>query len=337
MVARSAPGALSPGIATGLGGLPHTDPDDAARLVLRCTPALPSAPRLPVRTPLEGSVAAWAGALPEVVVAPDGSIHLDEAAPPAPPRTRFDRRTHGGLLAFLDRAASLAEPPRRLKVEVCGPLTLGLALETVGMATGVAFQRAGQAVRAWIGAVEELAAARLPGAAVLTVLDEPALVAWRSGRGSIEREAAVDLLSGALAVARGTVGVRVPGAGDRRLALEAGPKVVAVEVRSDLVDDAVALSRHLDAEGWVAWGAVPTDRPIGEAAEPFWRRLVGVWCELTRRGCDPVRLRTQALVTPARGLAGHGTNQVERILGLARDVADRVQDQAVAARLSIGA
>ena len=97
--------------------------------------------------------------------------------------------------------------------------------------------------------------------------------------------------------------MHVCGAGNRRLALEAGPQVLGVEVGDDLVDDADVLARHLDADGWIASGAVPTDRPVGESVEPLWRALVGVWCELTRRGCDPVRLRTQSVVTPACGLA----------------------------------
>jgi hypothetical protein len=82
---------------------------------------------------------------------------------------------------------------------------------------------------------------------------------------------------------------------------------------------------------------VPTDRPVGESADPHWRHLAEVWCELTRRGCDPVRLRTRGMITPACGLAGYGASQAERVLGIARDLAVRVHDQAVAARLMLGA
>ena len=55
------------------------------------------------------------------------------------------------------------------------------------------------------------------------------------------------------------------------------------------------------------------------------------------RGCDPVLLRTQSVVTPACGLALHGATQAERVLRLARELADRVRDQAIAARLTLGA
>ena len=50
-----------------------------------------------------------------------------------------------------------------------------------------------------------------------------------------------------------------------------------------------------------------------------------------------VQLRAQAIITPACGLAGHGISQAARSLGLASELANRVSDQAVAARLSMGA
>jgi len=43
------------------------------------------------------------------------------------------------------------------------------------------------------------------------------------------------------------------------------------------------------------------------------------------------------VITPACGLAGYGASQAERVLGIARELAARVHDQAVAARLTLGA
>jgi hypothetical protein len=327
---------LVPAVATAIGSLPHTDPRAAARLVLEAHPRFPAAPQLPVRTPLESIVAQWARALPEVTVERDGSITVGGVTN-VPPVARFDADAHGGLLAFLDEAAADGRRPPRVKVQVAGPLTLGVALLHGGLPASHAFRRAGEAARAWATATEDLVAERLPGSSLVLFFDEPALVAWHGGDAPLEHEAAIDVLSGALAAPACPTGVHVCGVGDRRLALEAGPEVLGVEVGSDLVDDADVLARHLDADGWIAWGAVPTDRPVGESVEPLWRGLVAMWCELTRRGCDPVRLRTQSIVTPACGLAGHGPTQAERTLRLARELADRVHDQAIAARLTLGA
>ncbi|MEJ5256356.1 MAG: hypothetical protein WHS89_13505, partial [Acidimicrobiales bacterium] len=89
--------------------------------------------------------------------------------------------------------------------------------------------------------------------------------------------------------------------------------------------------------GWVAWGAVPTDRPVGETVERLWRQLSILWCDLVGGGCDPVLLRTQALITPACGLARHGITQAEQVMGLSTRLAQRLHDQAIGVRLSVGA
>jgi hypothetical protein len=328
---------LVPALATGIGSLPHTDARAAAELVLEFHPRFPAAPQLPARSPHEGIVAQWVRALPEVDVAPDGTITVDLDRTSASPCAEFDDTAHGGLLTFLDLAAELEPPPPRVKVQIAGPLTLGLALHRAGVPAPIAFRRGAEAARAWAVAADELVAAKLPASTLLLFFDEPALVEWKLGRPPLDYEAAVDVLSGALAAPRCLTGVHVCGSGNRRLALEAGPLVLGVEVREDLVEDADMLSRHLDAGGWIAWGAVPTDRPVGESSDPLWRALASVWCELTRRGCDPVLLRTQSIVTPACGLAFHGTSQAERVLRLARELAGRVHDQAIAARLTLGA
>ena len=101
--------------------------------------------------------------------------------------------------------------------------------------------------------------------------------------------------------------------------------------------DPDVLASFLESGGWVAWGAVPTSGPVGDEPDPCWRRLVGLWCELMRAGCDAGLLRRQALVTPACGLAEHGVTQAARVLRLTTQIAERVQDQAIASRLSVGA
>ena len=94
--------ALASGLATGIGSLPHLDAREAAELTLRLHPTLPAAPELPERDRREGLVAQWAGALPEVTVASDGTLSIDRARIAEPIAPVFAPATHAGLLAFLD-------------------------------------------------------------------------------------------------------------------------------------------------------------------------------------------------------------------------------------------
>jgi hypothetical protein len=336
MPPRLSPPVFLPGIATGIGSLPHTDARAAAELVLRCLPELPAVPQLPARDPREGQAAQWLAALPEVEVDAAGTLTVLGDSDAAPECT-LDPEAHAGVFAFLDAASEQAVRPARVKAQVTGPLTAATALAGAGMAPERAFRRGAALARAWAVALDAQFAAALPESALVLFFDEPALAAWTCGRGLVDRDSAVDILSGALAAPDCLTGVQVARGGDLSLALEAGPQVVGVDVDDDLVADTVPIARFLDGEGWIAWGAVHADRPIGESADPHWRHLARVWCELTRRGCDPVPLRTRGMITPACGLAGYGASQAERLLGLARELAARVHDQAVAARLMLGA
>jgi hypothetical protein len=332
-----------PGMATAIGSLPHRDAGAAAALVLRCLPELPAAPQLPIRTPLEGFVAQWARAIDGVDIEADGAITLarplDARADIVPV---FDSLAHGGLLAFLDAAEALPAPLRRVKVQTAGPLTLGVALVEAGLGVDAAFALGARTARAWARALEQLISERLPGAALVLCFDEPALVCLGSGTEPlvcdlVDREHATDVLSTALAAPECLTAVHVCGRGDVRLALDAGPRLVHFDSGALDLDNAVTLTRFLEGGGWVIWGAIPTDRPVGEHAAPIWKSLLDVWCELTRRGCDPSRLRSQALVAPACGLAGHGVSQAERTMLLAREIGGRVHDHGAATKLAIGA
>src|SRR5438093_11951565 len=152
---------LIPGLATGIGSLPHSDAHDAAEAVLRCLPELPAAPQLPARDPREGILAQWLGALPEVAIGEDGSITLLGASDDAP-QCVFDDAFHAGLLAFIAAASAVPEPLARVKVQVTGPLTLGVGLVAAGMPTRRAFRRAAEVSRAWSVCLEDLVRARLP-------------------------------------------------------------------------------------------------------------------------------------------------------------------------------
>jgi len=48
-------------------------------------------------------------------------------------------------------------------------------------------------------------------------------------------------------------------------------------------------------------------------------------------------LRTQAMVTPACGLYRHGVPQAEQVLTFTNRLAERLHDQAIGVRLSVGA
>jgi hypothetical protein len=119
--------------------------------------------------------------------------------------------------------------------------------------------------------------------------------------------------------------------------LDTGPQLLSLPVRDDIVRVAGYLSHFLEQGGWVAWGVIPTDRPVGTSVDRYWRHLAALWCGLVEAGCDAALLRRQALLTPACGLGLHDVAAAERVAALLDEIAERVAGQAVATRLSLGA
>ena len=331
---------LRPGGVTSIGSLPHRDADAASEFVLKHSPALPAAPQLPRRSALEGMVAQAARGIPGVTVDREGRVSVDVAAldPEAPITPMFDGAGHGGLLAFLSHAAGRTDP---VKIQMTGPITLGCALVGAGADADVAFPIAAMAVRAQGAALLELVRHRLPDAPLVAFLDEPGLVdVGEDRRIPLTPDATIDLLSTGLAALEGVAvtGVHCCGPTDLRLVSAAGPDIIAIPAEDEIVLPAAnLLTTHLERGGWIAWGAIPTSKPLGTDADRLWRKLSLVWCDLVQAGADPVLIRAQALVTPACGLAGHGVTQAARALRMTKTLSDRVADQAAATRLSVGA
>lgn len=337
-VAAPPPVPVGIGTPTAVGSLPHTDRDEAVAFVLATLPELPAVPSLPALDPREGMVAQAAWGLAGVEVGPDGALLVDPAAldPEVP---LGDPGLQGAPFAtwraFLAAVAGRTDP---LKVQLTGPVTLARALHGAGVAPELAVRVAGPAVRARSRALHDAVRAVAPEAPLVAVLDEPGLVGGFPS-GLADPETLIDLVSSALALweTRAVTGIHCCGETDWKALLQTGPRILSAPVGAAFAPGVGALAAFLERDGWVAWGAVPTDRPLGDSASHWWRQLSAQWCELVRAGCDPVRIRCQALVTPACGLALHQRPQAERVLELSRAVGDRIHDQLAGVRLSVGA
>jgi hypothetical protein len=330
---------LALGLASSIGSLPHHDPAAAVDLVLRTQSRLPAAPSLPRRSPAEGMIAQAAWGVPGVTVDGAGDLVVDPSAvdpeaPVADPDLAGEPWV--GLRTFLDAVATRTGP---VKLQLTGPITFGLALHRAGLDVETAFAVAASAVRQRAEGTVALAAKRAPAAPLVVFVDEPGLAGCTAPGFPLALDDTIDLVSGALATLEpwAVTGVHCCGPTDWKALLQAGPEILSLPVDIDVDAAGGALGAFIERGGWLAWGAVPTDRPLGTGVDRLWRALSLRWCELVQAGCDPVLLRTQAMVTPACGLALHGPSQAERVLALTTELANRLHDQAVGVRLTAGA
>jgi methionine synthase II (cobalamin-independent) len=328
---------LPSGIATGIGSLPHRDAGAAAAFALS-TMALPAIPTLPKRSPAEGMIQQALVGLAGITVGQYGSIAFDaqQVDPLAPIVTDINHDAFGGWRAFLAAAAGHTQ---LVKWQFVGPVTLGLALTRAGLQSDVAFEVAVRAVRCRVRQLVDHVAAALPGCRQVVFIDEPTLDELMLARFPIPPDAAVDLVSAALAAVEPVAvsGLHVCATADIASLVAMGPDVLSVPVDQRLLESAGYLARFLDDGGTVAWGAVPTEGPIATSSDRPWRRLSDLWCDLVKCGADPARLRQQSMVTPECGLGTHTPAVAERVHRLVTEISQRVRDQAAATRFSLGA
>ena len=327
------------GAPSSVGSLPHTDRKAAIDFVLRHTPELPAAPTCPAIEPLEQMIPQAAWGIPGVDIADDGTVSIPDPALVVVGELGdrdLEGRPFTSWRLFLDRAAGRVDP---IKLQLTGPLTLGLMLIQAGLAPAQAYAVAGRAVSLRAQDLLDLADRRAPGVPRLLVFDEPGLVGGLRPQLHLGADGVIDLLSGALASVEGRArtGVHCCGPTDWRLVLQAGPDLLSIPVGADVTGSAGAIGSFLERGGWVAWGAVATDGPLGAQPSRSWRQLSMQWCELVQNGCDPVLLRRQALVTPVCGLAMHDEGQAGHVFALTRQLAEKIHDQVMGIRLSVGA
>ena len=319
------------GVATGIGSLPHLDPARAVALVLAHQPELPAAPSLPRRSPHESMLGQGAWGAAGMTAGPDGTVFvdLDRLDPDAPlGDPSFDGDAFVTLRAFL---AAVADRTRTVKLQLTGPITLGLALHNAGAPADLAFRAAASAVEQRAALLRDI----VRGPAVV-FLDEPGLTGAPHPGFPISLGRAVDLLARSVAVVAGwaVAGIHCCGRADWRAVLGAGPRVLSLTVDAIGDEDREAIAAFVTAGGWIAWGAVPTDRPVGSGLDRLCRGIIEQGIGLVRAGCDPRQLAHQALITPACGLAGHGESQAEHLLELTAELAAGLRSRKLSSLVS---
>ncbi len=307
----AADSAFGNGATTNLGGLPHRDAAAASAFAIGEFD-IPAAPVLPNIAAVETDALSGTGLM----------------------HAGFD-----GLHAMLTlgRLVSLDGSP--ISWRLPGPLSVGAGLVTDGVGPTEAFDRSIEIVCAKLQEVHAEVERVMPNSAQLVMLDEPALAGLMADDFPIAPDHAVDLISTAMASlpSQAVAGVHCAHPCDLATMLAAGPGVVSVPLSSDLPEWAGYLGRFLGEGGVIAWAALPTHGPLSPNVERYWRYLSDVWCDLVARGCDPVALRRQSLITPGSCLDRYSASVARHLARMAGQVGNRVRDQATAARFALGA
>jgi len=329
---------LPPFLPTGVGSLPHTDPDKAVRLVLSGFRDIPYWPQLPRRTFLENMYVQVASGLPGAAIAGE-KLYVDGGEGVLPEAEAFYERflseDPASFAIPAERAAALhrflAEakgPYPAVKGQVTGPVSFGLMI-TDRRKKPVFYDPVGRDILVKhllrVAQWQVAALSRLSPNVVL-VLDEPYLASVGSAILSLGKEEVIgcldeifDGLPGALC------GVHCCANTDWGLVLSSRVEFLsfdAYEYADSLLLYPGEVKAFLRRGGKLAFGIVPTSAEgiRRETPETLAVRMESILTKFESRGISREDTVRAAFLTPACGLGTLSEEEAERAVRLAGEL-----------------
>lgn len=344
------------GLATGIGSLPHKDPELALGLVGAYLKDMPHWPQLPLLGPQEGFVLQFLYPLLETgLLEQDGEkvrfatgaadwpdrlaafyafyLAAEEGDREALERFAIPREAASGFYAFLERVP--AGPGAFVKGQVVGPLTAAFQLTDAGGRPAYYDEQLRDLVVKNLALQGRWQAEALGGSGgqAVVFIDEPGVSIYgQSTFITVTREMIVEDLEAVVTGIRAAgakTGIHSCAAVDWSILMDTGTEVLSLDAYGyfdSLLPYRAELGAFLARGGVVAWGIVPTsDQAAAETVAGLTARLEECWRTLSGRGISVDQLRRQSLVTPSCGAGTLTVELAETIYRLTAGVSEAVR------------
>jgi methionine synthase II (cobalamin-independent) len=326
---------------TVIGSMPHTDAQEACRLLLRYLPAIPAWPQLPQRSFKENMYVQFSEGFPGIVIEQehifvDSSQDLAQALEQLYTAYVEKDTTHyaispdyaAGLHTLL---ASKVEPLLAVKGQITGPISWGLSI-TDGSRYIVYDDTLAEAMARHLrlkASWQEKALSQISPTTIIFV-DEPYLTSLGTPFVSLPSERVVALLEETLGGISGLKGLHCCGSADWSLLLS-----LPIDILSfDAYNYTTALSLYpaevksfLERGGTIAWGIIPNDEEAlaKETLASLSDRLEEAMAPFTREGLRIRQLVSQGLLTPSCGLASLSLEAAEQALEFLAQLSNKLR------------
>ncbi len=318
---------------TAIGSMPHIDPQEACRLVLKYMPDIPPWPQLPQRCFEENMYAQYSEGFPGLSIKGE-HIYIDRSS-------NFDLALEqfylnysqenitscaispeyaAGLYAFLNMGSSRFPIA---KGQITGPITWGLSItgndELAIIYDDVLADIIGKHL--YLKVLWQERALEQVCQTALIFVDEPYLASLGSGFAALSEEQILGFLTEVLEGISVTRGIHCCGNADWSLLLRAPIDVLSFDAYNytqSLLTYSEEVKGFLAEGGVIAWGIVPNDEErLGkETLSSLRDRLEESMAPFTRDGISFRQLVRQGLLTPSCGLASLSPEAAEQALEL---------------------
>ncbi len=329
--------------ATGIGAVPHLDPEEACQSVLRIYPDFPYVPTLPNRSVLESIVFNDSEKLPGRIIREDRLLvdrSSDLSAEMEQIYIDFLEKNCEPYGISVDYGSGFHAMMRYrfpdaygLKCQITGPVTFGMQVVD-GDRKPIAYDPQFADVLPKMIALRALwcetqMRMKTGVAETLIVLNEPYFAALGSSVITIDIDmvrTGWDEISG---MVDGGLGIHCCSNTDWEFVMSLNPSVIsfdAYEHSREFLLYREALAAYLERGGIIAWGIVPADERVfsGENMESLYQRYIDLRRSVTEY-IPPRILDSRSLITPSCGIRFADENGAERIMQAASDLSRRIR------------
>lgn len=306
-------------LATGIGSMPQTDPEEACSLITKYLPTIPYWAQLPKRSPLENMYIQFSEGFPGAVIEGD-KLYVEHSqkfddelerlytayVENEPDSYAISAEYGAGLHAFLSEKAPVA---KLVKGQITGPISWGLFVTDREHRAILYDDLLSDIVAKFLrlkASWQERALSTVCADTIIFV-DEPYLASLGSAFVSVPNKQVITLLEEVFCGISGLKGIHCCGGGDWSLLLTTTTDILSFDAYN--YGESLSLypgevKSFLGRGGTIAWGIVPNDEEAlaKESVASLRDRLEETIAPFTRNGVPFRQLIKQGLLTPSCGL-----------------------------------
>ena len=331
--------------ATGVGALPHSDPEEACNDVLALFPEFPYVPTLPDRGQLESIVFNDSEQLPGKLIRDDRllydsttdhtaaieQVYLDYMEGNYAPYALHKEYASG----FIEMMSHDLSHAKVLKCQVTGPVTFGMQVVDADKRPIYYDAQLADVLSKMIALkarwCEEEMKKKTGVAETVVVLNEPYLASLGSSVVPVDQEMVRTGWGDIAALVQGGLGIHCCSNTDWEFVMNLMPSIVSIDAYTtakEFLLYADAIVTYMERGGIVAWGIVPAEYKIFSTETPDWlyERYLAIRTRLCTRMPEHL-FDAQSLITPSCGIRFADRKGAVAIMQTAAEISRRIREE----------